>query len=61
MQTIRPFLENYTDTAEVRYLPSSKKEDVVPLIPHLVLRPVELSMYTRLSSDDFHDVEMAIG
>lgn len=61
MQTISPLLENYKDAAEIRYLPNSKKEDVVPLIPHLILRPIELSMYTRLNSDDFHDVEMAIG
>ena len=48
-----------TAAGPVMCLPPDTKNEAASVVQRLNLYPIELSQYTRVSSDSFHDVELA--
>jgi hypothetical protein len=49
-----------TTAGPVMCLPPQHKNDAAPVVQRLNLEPIDLSQYTRVTSDSFHDVELPI-
>jgi hypothetical protein len=60
--TIEPLLDDYEfGNLQIKYLRSEKTSSMVRLVQTLDLEPVDLSKFTRMASDGFHDVAMPDG
>ena len=57
LATIEPLLDDYEhEGLQIKYLNPEKTAGVAQLVQKLHLEPVELSEYTQIASDQFHDV-----
>jgi hypothetical protein len=57
LESIGPLLDNYEyNGLQIKYLDPEKPSGVAQLVQKLHLEPVDLSAYTRLGSNEFHDV-----
>ena len=57
LATIEPLLDDYEyDGLQIKYLNPEKTSGVAQLVQNLRLDPVDLSEYTQIASDQFHDV-----
>ncbi len=59
MASIRPHLGEYNQAnPAIKYLRPDKSADVLSTFQHFTLQPIELSQYSRIAPDDFHDVAL---
>jgi hypothetical protein len=59
LKTIEPLLDDYEfGGLQIKYVRTDKTPSVARLIQTLKLELVELSQFTRIASDGFHDVAL---
>jgi hypothetical protein len=59
MASIRPHLDEYNHAnASIKYLRPDKAAGALSAFQNFTLQPIDLSQYSRIAPDGFHDVSL---